>query len=123
MHLYIIHPQPALPPPNHCLELRNYFCSIKERIDRPNKQNLHNFDRPHQQSTTPTALCQRLHHTHPRSAAGAIYERFTHLLLRECLAQPLQLNKRLGKYTQHFIDVLVRLFGGAQFLYLNTTSE
>ena len=62
------------PQRNNCLGVRDYVYSITERIDRPKKQKLANFYAPaFAVHNTLTAPCQRLNHTHLRSAACAIY--------------------------------------------------
>ena len=51
MNFHIVHSDPAqvnyhpaLTPPNICLGVRDFIYSNLERIDRPNKQKLHNFN-------------------------------------------------------------------------------
>ena len=81
MHLHIIHCDPALANWNPVLtptqpmswSQRLYSLNIRKRLTGLTCRNCTTSIKRHWQSTTPTAPCQCLHHTHPRSAAYATY--------------------------------------------------
>ena len=62
------------PPPYHCLGVRDdiilNFLTGLTGLTGPTSRNCTNSIRRHWHSTTLTAPCQRLHHTHPRRCAS-----------------------------------------------------